>query len=426
MKVSILKFKNKMTFLKKDGFFHILFGNTLNKMIAFITSIVIVRLVSKAEYGYLSYADNLYSYINLFAGLGVSTAILKFCSPEKAAGENKFFLELSLKIGGLFKFVLSLILIIYIRLHDIVFPQARSIIYAMVLYPFLIQIETTIQSYVRSMLENKLYAKMGVVQTVVAFICSIIFALFIGVEGIVLSRYIAIISAIIVALKFIKICIPPKSISVPANKSELKQFWKISLSLMVANFFSMVMPINEMFLINNMIKDEIVTANYKVAILIPSQLTFIANSIIIYIFPKIAQIGNRKEKLFWYVAKTEILLFFLILIVSIVGMVLTRPIVYVVYGNKYEDAIELSVIYWVVYGINAGIRMLPMNILPAIGVTIFNSVLSIITCMMHAVLLFCLILKFNIYGAAVALIIVYLTSGILYWCFLLKYCYKGG
>lgn len=79
--------------LIKGGFLHILVGNTLNKMIAFISSIVIVRLVEKAEYGNLSYADNLYAYINLFAGLGVSAALLKFCGPNISKSENRYFFQ---------------------------------------------------------------------------------------------------------------------------------------------------------------------------------------------------------------------------------------------------------------------------------------------------------------------------------------------
>ena len=46
----------------KGGFFHIFVGNTLVKMIAFVSSIVIVRLVDKTDYAYLTYADNLYNY----------------------------------------------------------------------------------------------------------------------------------------------------------------------------------------------------------------------------------------------------------------------------------------------------------------------------------------------------------------------------
>ena len=72
--------KEKIVGLLRGGFFHIFIGNTLVKMIAFISSIVIVRLVSKNDYAYLTYADNLYNYAISFAGLGMASSILKYCA----------------------------------------------------------------------------------------------------------------------------------------------------------------------------------------------------------------------------------------------------------------------------------------------------------------------------------------------------------
>ena len=57
---------SKIKGLLKGGFFHIFLGNTLVKMIAFVSSIVIVRLVDKNEYAYLTYADNPNYYDDIF------------------------------------------------------------------------------------------------------------------------------------------------------------------------------------------------------------------------------------------------------------------------------------------------------------------------------------------------------------------------
>ena len=52
--------KQKVVTLKKKGYFEILFSGTASKMVAFLSSIVIVRLVSKGDYAILRYADNIY------------------------------------------------------------------------------------------------------------------------------------------------------------------------------------------------------------------------------------------------------------------------------------------------------------------------------------------------------------------------------
>ena len=187
----------------------------------------------------------------------------------------------------------------------------------------------------------------------------------------------------------------------------------------------MIMPINEQFLINSMIRDEIITANYKVAILIPSQILFITNSVVIYVFPKISMLSKKRKEALRYSIYIESILAGLIMIVCILGYYLTPLLVNIIYGDRYNDSIELSQIYWIVYGLNAGFRMLPMNILPVIGSTFFNSISSIISCAIHALLLVYMIPKYGIFGAAYALIIIYIVSGILYWLYLFVKCSKA-
>lgn len=417
--------KAKIKTLISEGFFHILIGNVLVKMVAFLSSIVIVRLVSKNDYAYLSYADNLYQYINLLSGLGLSTAILKFCSPERSKGENRYFFNVAMRVGVAFQLAISVLLVVIVFIVDIPFPAARPIVLVLVLYPTITQVVTTLQSYIRSQLDNKLYAKMGVVQTLVVFAISVLLATNLGIFGVAIARYVAMAIVIGLGVRFVHKNLPKEIEEEKAPKEEFKFFWKISISMMMANLFSMIMPINEMFLINNYIKDEIISANYKVAILIPSQIVFITSSVVVYLFPKVAQLGKRLTVALKTTVKVEILLFIIITIVCIIGYAITPFLIKYVYGDKYLDAIELSKIYWVVYGLNAGFRMLPMNVLPAIGSTTFNSVTSIVSCIVHAVLLRLLIVRFGIYGAPYSLLIVYAVSGIGYWVYLYLKCSRN-
>lgn len=414
--------KEKLAALKSRGFFHILIGSILVKIIAFISSIAVIRIISKEEYGLLSYVDNIYSYINLFSGLGLSTAILKYCSTLKTKEYNSYFFSIALKYGTLFQGILSGIVILICIKDGLLFPKAFFLLISLLFYPLLTQILATFQSYIRAQLNNNLFAKIGIVQAGLVFILSILFTLDLGVIGIVYARYIAIVIVLVMCFKFIHsigLRYSTNRIDVIGEK-EKRDFWKLSISLMLANFFSMVMPLNEMFMINTFLKDELMTANYKVAVLIPSQMMFLASSILIYVFPRIAQMDSNK--ILKYTLKIEILLFILIFIAGIIGFGLTPLVVKLVYGDKYIDAIGLSKTYWIVYAINAGFRMLPMNILPAVGSTYFNSVFSILTCIFHTIILYFLIPLYGIYGAAYTLLIVYFLSGIGYWIyFIYKY-----
>lgn len=412
----------KIKFLVKDGFFHILIGNILVKMVAFLSSIVIVRLVSKSDYGYLAYADNLYQYINLLSGLGLSTAILKFCSPQRDKGINKFFFNNAMYLGVIFQLFVSLMLIFFIYMVDVPFPEARKVVSILVLYPAITQVVTTLQSYIRAQLNNKLYAKIGVIQTLVIFLTSLPMAYYWGIYGVAYSRYLAMLLVAYIGFCFVRKDIPKSVVKVNVSKKEYRLFWETSISMMMANFFSMIMPINEMFLINNYIKNEVISANYKVAILIPSQIVFITNSVAIYLFPKLAQMSNDLKAAFQKTIKAELLLSIIIFITCFLGYFISPILIQIVYGNRYIDSIQLSKIYWIVYGINASFRMLPMNILPAIGATKFNFIVSFVSCIIHALILKNLIIHYGILGAPYSLIIVYSISGCIYWIYLYKKC----
>lgn len=121
------KIKSKLNGLIKGGFFHIFVGNTLVKMIAFVSSIVIVRLVDKTDYAYLTYADNLYNYVVSFAGLGMTSSILKYCAAADTEQEDRAYFEFAMKYGTLFEAILSLIVVLYVALTSIPFPNARSV-----------------------------------------------------------------------------------------------------------------------------------------------------------------------------------------------------------------------------------------------------------------------------------------------------------
>ena len=92
---NIDEIKYQIKSLFHNGFFHILLGGTLSKVIAFFSSIIIVRFVEKTEYAYLAYSDNIYSYVYLITGLGLDSAILKYCVSDNKE-KNKSYFKFSL------------------------------------------------------------------------------------------------------------------------------------------------------------------------------------------------------------------------------------------------------------------------------------------------------------------------------------------
>lgn len=410
----------KVQQLFKGGFFHIFIGSILVKLIAFFSSIVIVRMVDKSAYAYLAYADNLYNYALAFAGLGMPSAICKYCAVAKSKDEDRAYLEFALKYGTIFQILTSCIVVLYVNYFDIAFPEAKGIIYVLFFYPIVSNILSTLMGYVRAHENNKLYSKMAVIQTLFIFVGSVVFVNLWGIMGIAGARYIAIIIACGAAFKFIRQEIEGSRETKLLKKQKI-DFLAMSVSLMVANLFTLIIPMNEMTLVSELLRSEIMTANYKVATMIPSQLVFITQSIVIYYFTIIAKMSDKKQ--IWKLSKkVGVVTVGIVMAVCLVGILSSPLIIRSVYGNQYADAIRLSSIFWVVYGINASIRVLPMNFLPAIGVAKFNAVVSIITCGVHIVLTYCFISTWGVWGAGISAAIVYSVSAIAYWWYLRKQC----
>ena len=108
--------------------------------------------------------------------------------------------------------------------------------------------------------------------------------------------------------------------------------------------------------------------------------------------------------------------------ISFVGAVLSPVIIKIVYGDRYADATNLCIIFWIVNAFNAAIRMIPMNFLPAIGVAKFNAVMAAVSCILHLVVTYFSIIKLGIWGVGIATGGVYLISGLIYWFYLWKKC----
>lgn len=407
----------KLQSLYKRGFFHIFAGGICSKLVAFVSSIVIVRLVDKEAYAALAYADNIYSYVTLVAGLGMASAVLKYSMGENR-DKNDSFYRFSMVYGTLFQVVLLVLISIVVSKVDVPFKETSALLYSLLPYGFLYYWALLLQSFFRTELKNNRYAQFSFLQILLVFILTVLGIKIAGVGAVPFARTIALVLVIAVYGRPFFQRVWHANLQ-RLEKSEIRGFMAMAISLLVSNIFSMIMPLNETFLVNNMIADEVATANYKVANLIPSQLPFVTSSIVIYFFPILAKEQDKKKV--WDSAKQiGRNIFLLITFISLVGFIITPFLIRFVYGSKYDDARVISGMLWIVYGLNAGMRMMPMNILPAVGCVRYNVILSMFSCIIHLVLDYIFIKNLGVYGAAFATGIVYLVSGVLYWYYLFK------
>lgn len=71
--------KLKQVIFNKD-FINIFSASIINKVVTFASNIILVRILSKADYGIYSYAYNIVAFILIAAGLGIPSGLLQILS----------------------------------------------------------------------------------------------------------------------------------------------------------------------------------------------------------------------------------------------------------------------------------------------------------------------------------------------------------
>lgn len=414
---------NEIKSILKNGFAHIFVGTFLNKAIAMISSVIIARVVDKTEYAYLSYSETLYGYLLLFASLGMSSALLKVCSGNHIGRQDKAYLLYAVKWGTIFEVCISLCLIVICLIVKLPFPEAKLYIVSTILYPAIYSIYDTLISYIRAKKRNILFAKINVVYAILTCLLSIGLVLWIDALGVIIARYLVLVLIVSFIAFYITRIFKDKEIQQGIGKNEKRIFLSMSLSLMAANVLSGMMPINENLLISNIIADETTTANFRVAGLFPQLLILVSQAIMIYFFPIVAEMDNNNVNRLMikkYILKIEVLNFSLVFIAIAIGVILTPFLIKFFYSSKYEDAIPIAYILWGMRGINAAIRIVPMNMLIAIRKYNFNLIMSAFSAFIQLVADWYFIKTYGIMGVAYGTVIVYALTGVVYWTYLLK------
>ena len=404
--------KDKLTNLLNKGFFHIFGSSVINQIVGFSSSIFLVRLLSKEQFGMFSYSQNLLSFFLLFNGLGATAAILQFASEKENKKEKLTILNYCVKFGIVFSLICSSLIIVLINIVPVKIDGAEIIIKMMFLIPIFVFLFQSLQVYLRVLLENKKYSFLTSLNSVLILVFSIIGAYLFEVEGVVIFRYIAYSITIVVGVLILKkdLLVPEKITVLSRNvKNEILKFSIISS---VNNGVSQLLYIIDIFLIGIIISDETIIASYKVATLIPFALNFIPASIMTFIYPYFARNNCDKE---WIKSNFIKVIKYLAILnggLSLVLVVFSPFIIKTIFGAEYLDSVIpfriLSLGYFV-----AGTFRIPVgNVLVMLRDVKFGFYLAIVTGIFNIVLDVILIKNFGSNGAAFATVSVYIFTSI--------------
>lgn len=401
---------SKLKWAVEKGAFHILGTNVVNKILSFLTNILIVRFLTKSEYGIFGYANNAISFFLLVSGLGMLSGVLQYGSENRTEEEKLLYFRYGMNFGILINAILAVLIFLYVQFAQIAIEGTRGYILFMCAVPLLDYIFNYLCTILRCRKENKKYALMLNINTVVYFLSSCLGAAFFGITGVIIGRYIAYAISIMQGLVFCKYREIIEVKHEKLSKEKKKEIIKYSIVCCMSNALSQILYLLDVYLIGVFVKDSQVIASYKAATLIPSALTFLPLGIVTFIYPYFAENNTDykwiKEKVKWLFRVLGIIN----LSIAAILIVFAPLIIQLLWGKEYMDSLVCFRILAFNFFISCTFRIPAGNLLAMLKHVKVNLVVSIFSGLANIVLDIILIQKYGSEGAAVATVLVVLVS----------------
>ena len=399
--------------LHKKGFFHIIAGSTLAKIAGFVSVFFLPRFLSKADYGLLTYVNNIQSYVMLFNGIGITQATLRFCAQKSDDEVKKGYFVTSLKVG----IIADILLVVFTTVAYLVIPfpyeGAKFQLVISSCLPILYFLFTDIQLLLRATFQNQRYSVYNFTYSFLLMIFQIVFAVLWGVTGVMIGKYISMGLCVIMGYLLIRDLPMMKVKAVKLSWQETKTAIRFSVVMLTASATSTVMSYNETFIVGQLLKDKELLAEYRVAANILSISLFLLEALLVFILPYFIQ-HIRDKKWIWENYKKLFAINGVVMTVFHLGLfIFAKLYLYIFACPEYMGAAPLVRMFLIASWIQAVFRGISGNILAVTGEEKFNLKINIVFVVVHAVIDVAAVKMLGIYGAAIALIVVYLLSGLI-------------
>jgi O-antigen/teichoic acid export membrane protein len=405
----IEKGKSSVLMLWEKGALHILVGNFATKFVAFFGSVVLIRMMSKVDYGLLGYMENIYSYAFIFCGLGLCNALLRYSVLSDGIEKKYSYYKYALTRGFIYNLVIIGMVFVFniFYAHPNGFDVARNLIPLLILaLPFQDFINSN-QMNERAMLNNKRFAAVSVISAFVLVVSRIIGAYLGDLRGVVLGIVLANITVgISLCLSGYRKYFKGVKASI-LTRAEKRQANIYSLQYMITNGLWAVFMLMDIFLLGRILQDPTVVAEYKTAYTFSAAISIVGSAIAIFVTPYFIKNENNlpwvRRNYIINIAVTSVFVGLLVLFI----FVFARPIILVSFGAKYSNVTGLMRVLLISSFINNAFRASTANLLAAMGQIKYNMTISAIGLVLQITINLMLIPKYAGMGAAYTGIIVY-------------------
>ena len=409
MKQTLLKLREYI----QNGFLYSFGASVVNKIVSFVSGVIIVRILTQSDYGLLGISTNIFSIAVLFAGFGISSGLLQFCAEKREENEKRGIYKYTNSIGIITCLFLAIVMYYYAEFN--INHVEESAIYIkfsslLPLFYFLYNNETL---YLRAYKRIKEYTRVLNAKTILYALFSVLFGLYYGIAGVIAGRYLAYILSFFIGYHYIKINPISFKYRQLVAKQLKREIWSFSIMSGVASAINQLVYLIDINMITTMLQDSSLVAIYKVATLIPESLNIIPSSLFVVVIPYFALHLGDKE---WVSSNTKKIIGLLglvnFVIVSIL-LIFAPLIITVLWKEEYLDAVTPFRILSINYFFLGTFRLTSTQILASQRNAKANMLISIATLFSNIIFDFVFIQIWGINGAALATLAVVLVSCIL-------------
>ncbi len=380
-------------------------ANIFSYFVVFCGSVIYIRILGKEEFGLYTFAFNIVSLFLLVNGFGAASGILQYVSKTEKLAEQEEYLRFAFQRGMLFNLIIGVVIIFYALYFPLPIPLAKPVLLAMAFFPVGRLYIDIFQAYLRARRQNILQAKFAIINNVVLLIANVVGILYFHLYGLIYATYIGYVGMFIYSNW--KFNLP----SVLNLKSfvyvKQRDFISFSFFSTLANVFSGLLFVLDIIIIGYLIKDPNLVATYRVATVIPFAINIIPMMIINFYYPEFAKNSHDPVKIRVLAKWIRRRMLVFSSIVSLILIILAKPLIYIIFGKSYQDSIIpfqiISFGYWII----ASFRTINGNILAALGKARLSFYLTFFILIVNVCITYIMVKFYSINGAASAIVIVY-------------------
>lgn len=394
---------------------HVFFSFLIAKICGFLGSLVIIRLLPENEYGILSIVMSVCAIFLPFSGFGSNQILLRYGSISEK--ENKQNLSSYLFFKGIFNEIILIVIFVGISLFYA--PKYENIIIIFLFFGIRLMgfyLSNHIQTYYRISGKNDIFAKVSNAINIGGFILLLVLTYLFKFYGYLLA--IALIPYL--SLFWLKKEMFSAKCIVYDNKKEI---WRFGIFIAATSVISETLFSLDVMLLGFLMNENAV-ANYKVAILLPSNITVLAISFMQSDYPLLSKNYQNKNFLKSYI-KNYYKIFIPICILILGFFYFFKDLLLkVFFGTNYSDNSNLMMILLLGFTFGMLSRNLFGNLLPAVGKIEVNTWVSILSLIILSVTAYFLVNTFGILGMGISLSLVLIWEGLAYLIFFGNYLKK--